>query len=297
MRQKRILLATTAALLIGLTASLALAWEDVDETREASADGTVTIKNISGSITVMGWERNEVHVEGTLGDGTERLEFDRRGDRVRIEVVIPKRSHNVEGSYLTIHLPYGSELDVETVSADIEVEDVTGVVYLESVSGDIEVAGEMEELEAESVSGTIDLWVQCAEVTASTVSGDIELRDAFGDVTVESVSGDIDVDGGEFSHLDSGTVSGSIVFQGDLAGDGSYNFESHSGDIRLYLSEGLDADFEVSTFSGDIDNDFGPRPRRVSKYTQGLELSFTQGSGDARVRVETFSGDVELLVR
>ncbi|MFH1844832.1 MAG: DUF4097 family beta strand repeat-containing protein [bacterium] len=297
MRNKRILTTTISTLLILLTATVAAGWEDVDETREASADGTVTIKNISGSVTVVGWDRDEVHVGGTLGDGTERLDFERRGDRVRIEVVVPRRSHNVEGSFLTIHLPHGSELDVATVSADIDVKEVTGVVYLESVSGDIEVVGEMAELETESVSGTIELRVQCAEVSAGTVSGDIDLRDGLGDVSVQSVSGDIEVEGGLFVHLDGSTVSGNIVFRGDLAGDGSYRFESHSGDIRLYLPEKLDADFEVSTFSGDIDNDFGPRPSRVSKYTQGLELSFTQGSGDARVRVETFSGDVELLVR
>ena len=45
--------------------------------KRAAADptGSVEVSNVSGTVTVTGWDRNEVEVTGELGEGTERLEF------------------------------------------------------------------------------------------------------------------------------------------------------------------------------------------------------------------------------
>ena len=80
-----------------------------------SADGRVLISNLSGSVMVTGWDREEISVEGTLGRGTERLDFEVSGDRARIKVIIPRRARNVEGSDLEIKVPRGSRVEVETV--------------------------------------------------------------------------------------------------------------------------------------------------------------------------------------
>ena len=297
MKGNRIITLCVTALLAALLVATACAQEEIDRKLKADKDGTVVIKNISGWVSVIGWNKNEVRVTGFLGRGTEKLEFERDGDRIMIVVKLPRRAKNVDGSELEIHLPRGSRVDVSTVSAEIEVEEVEGELFLESVSGDVTAKGEMKEIEVSTVSGEIILTVKSGEVSAKSVSGDIELTKVFGEVTVESVSGDILIEGGEFDRLRSEAVSGEVEFHGGFTKDGSYRFESHSGDITLYLSGKVDADFDVSTFSGEIDNDFGKRAERTSKYTPGKELRFSTGSGDARVRVETFSGDIELIKR
>ena len=38
----------------------------------------------------------------------------------------------------------------------------------------------------------------------------------------------------------------------------------------------------------------GPRARRTSKYAPGKELSFTEGAGEATIRVKSFSGTVTI---
>jgi hypothetical protein len=53
------------------------------------------------------------------------------------------------------------------------------------------------------------------------------------------------------------------------------------------------ADFDVQSFSGSIDNCFGPKPVE-SSYGLGSRLTFRSGDGQARVRIETKSGDVHL---
>jgi DUF4097 and DUF4098 domain-containing protein YvlB len=283
------------ALLVTLGAGTAIAQEKVDETKPAAADGTVIIKNVSGTIEVVGWSKNEIHVTGTLGRGTEKLEFDVDGDRAEIIVKLPKHAKDVDGSDLYISLPQGSRVKVSTVSADITAEKVTHELALSSVSGDVTADGKLDEVEAETVSGDIELTVESGEVSAESVSGDIHLEGVRGDVSATTVSGDVHVEGGVFRRLKSGSVSGGIEFIGKLDEDGSYSFSSHSGDIMLRLPANVDAEFEVSTFSGDIDNDFGPEGKRTSKYAPGRELHFKAGAGSALVEIETFSGDVRLV--
>jgi hypothetical protein len=70
--------------------------------------------------------------------------------------------------------------------------------------------------------------------------------------------------------------------------------ESHSGTVTLELPADTSAEFEIETFSGQIHNDFGPKARRTSEYGPGYELSFSTGSGEAEVSVESFSGGVYL---
>ena len=49
----------------------------------------------------------------------------------------------------------------------------------------------------------------------------------------------------------------------------------------------INAEFDIETFNGDIDNCFGPKPSRSREYGPGNELRFTQGKGDAQVRMKT----------
>jgi DUF4097 and DUF4098 domain-containing protein YvlB len=238
-----------------------------------------------------------VKITGTLGHGTERLDIEDSPGRVRIEVVLPRRARNVEETDLEIHMPVKGSLEVKTVSADAEAAGIEGEVYLETVSGDIDLDARPAEADAQTVSGDIRLQVESNEVRAQAVSGDILITKASGAVDAETVSGDIVVEGGIFSRLDAQTVSGGITLTGDFSQGGTYRFESHSGSIELWLPQTVSADFEVSTYSGEIDSDFGGHPRRTGKYTPGEELDLTTGDGGASVRIDTFSGDVELRTR
>jgi DUF4097 and DUF4098 domain-containing protein YvlB len=271
--------------------------EPINETKAATATGSVHIENVSGSVVVKGWDRNEISVEGTLGRGAERLEFEVVGSRATIEVINPRRARNVEETDLTIHVPAGSELEVSTVSAFIEIAGVTGATEAKSVSGEVTVEGEMARLSAASVSGSLTLDVTTEEMDAETVSGSIEIGGRCANIEGSSVSGsiDIEVDGTNAERVSLETVSGSLSFEGALARSGHFEFESHSGSIELRLDSDVDANFEITTYSGSITNDFGEAPKRKSRYAPGEELEFTLGEGSAQVSVTSFSGAIELL--
>jgi len=79
------------------------------------------------------------------------------------------------------------------------------------------------------------------------------------------------------------STSGDIGLQGKLDADARIDFESISGNVRLDLQGPVGAEFEVSSFNGEIRNCFGPKAVRTSEYAPGTELRFREGAGTARV--------------
>ena len=75
-----------------------------------------------------------------------------------------------------------------------------------------------------------------------------------------------------------------VVRAGGAAGD--------PADVRLDLAPPVGAEFEVTSFNGEIRNCFGPKPVRTSEYAPGTELRFKEGQGTARVRIKTLNGDI-----
>jgi hypothetical protein len=270
----------------------------IDESAPADPDGVVTIENLIGSVTVEGWNKNQVSVTGMLGEGPEELEFDADGDETTITVVWPDRKIHTEGrnaaTDLEVKVPEGSEVRVEGVNLTIDVSGVTGEVSLEAVNGSISVDGSPEELGVETVNGSIEISVSSEAVEAETVNGDVIITADAEEISASTVNGSIEISGGTLKEGRFGSVSGDIEFRGDLARQGSLEIETHSGSVTLVLPRDVSAEFEVETFSGKIVNDLGPKARKVSKYAPGWELEFVTGSGEAQVEISSFSGKVEI---
>jgi len=270
--------------------------EDVNRKIDASRDGHINVSNISGSVTVNGWTRNEVEVTGTLGRNVEELIFERDGDDILIKVKVPRNGGRGIDSDLRISAPQNSSIDIGTVSADIDVTAITGEQSLHTVSGDVTTEFTGADLTAESVSGDVEVSGDSAdgEIEANTVSGDVTLFRVGGEVVGESVSGDVIVDEGSFTRAALSTVNGEIVFQGELREDGRLSIETVNGSVDVDFVGDVSARFEVDTFNGGIRNCFGPKAERASKYTPGWELEFTQGDGDGRVEISTMNGGVNI---
>lgn len=284
---------------IGLTGSLlalpVLAVE-VNETLDAAADGHVEISNISGEVEVVGWSRSAVEVTGELGKNVEELIFEREGDRITIKVKVPRKNSRSIASDLYIRVPEKSSIDVGTVSADIDVESVIGKLRLHTVSGDVEAEGYEHDVSCESVSGDIEIagTGKDVEVRAGSVSGDVTVFRSAGEVKLETVSGDIVIDEGSFDRVSLEAVNGDLVFQSALRNGGRLTAEAVNGDIDVDFVGDVSAEFEIDTFNGSIDNCFGPKAQRTSKYAPGLELVFTEGDGSGRVSMSTLNGDMRV---
>lgn len=282
---------------VALLASPAMA-KDVDETLDAEADGRVYVSNVSGDIVVKGWNRNQVRVVGEVGDDVEEFIFEVDGSETTIKVKVPKRSGHFSNASadLEISVPEGSSVDVGTVSADIDVSGVNGSLDLQSVSGDIDAVFGGGDIEAETVSGDVDIDGngEDGEADLGSVSGDISADNLSGNLSAGTVSGDVDVTNGDFERTSLETVNGDIDYEAVLRDGGKLTATTVNGSIDLDFDGDVSARFEIETFNGSINNCFGPDPKRTSRYTPGLELSFTEGGGNGRVAVDTMNGSISI---
>jgi DUF4097 and DUF4098 domain-containing protein YvlB len=285
---------TLALLMLAFLASLASAQKKVDERLPAETDGLVRISNLAGSVRVSGWDKDEISVTGTIASNVERLEFSSESGLATVKVVMRSGAWSAKDSEIEVRLPAGSSLDIETASAKVDVEGVKGKMRLVSVSGAIRVEGPLAAFIARSTSGSVDIAAGGANGRAQTISGNISIVSPGGDLSAESVSGNIAVRGGRVDSAALETTSGGIRFDADLGKGGRLDAKNMSGSVDLTLNPGIAADFELSTFSGKIDNGF--RPDSGDSGGQAKSLSFSTGK-DARVKAESFSGNVRVSKR
>ena len=268
------------------------AQEKISQSRPAAADGVVQIENPSGSIRVIGWDRAEVAVAGTLGHGADAVDL--RGDKRRTHVEVESDNPHGHNTDLEVRVPAGSDVVIESYAASISVSDVRGTLSAETVNGDIQVTNGGREVQAETVNGSVTVSSRGGRVRAESVNGSVSVRGAAGEIDASTVNGPLTVTGETFERARLETVNGRILFDASLEARGVLEAESVSGAVELVLPSNIAADFTISTFSGDIRNELGPPARKPGLHLPGKELTFSTGGGGANVSVETLSGGIVL---
>lgn len=288
-----------AIMLLAILAVPALAGGDIDEKRDVNSDAKIVVDNLAGSITVVGWDRKEVEIKGSLDEKADKLEIEGDRDDLEIKVKYPKKKNlNIKkGSVLEIRVPEGCRLELKGVSCDIDVSKFHGLLETENVSGDIRIVGDTAGITTSTVSGDVFIDTDTDVVEVSCISGYVEVRGVRGTLEVNMVSGEVEVHSDVLKNFSFNIVSGDLDIEVAPAADADWEINSHSGDITLRLPSDVSAEFDIEVFSGDIDNAFGPEARRTSKFAPGKELQFTAGSGSANIEISTFSGDIRLVQR
>ncbi|KER86614.1 hypothetical protein GW16_09505 [Xanthomonas arboricola pv. celebensis] len=281
-------------LLIAFCALPAAAQTTVKQSHPLTRGGRVELDNIAGQIRVRGWDRDDVALTGTLGEG-QRLEVDESPDRLQFEVIYPRNNRNSRGAQLELRVPRAALLEVEAVSASVDVDQVDlARLQLKSVSGNLVAAGRAREAQLETVSGALRSTVASTRLSLGTVSGQIDApAGASGVVSVESVSGQIRVGAGQVSQLRAESVSGATALTvAGLAPGGSIAAESVSGAISLGVPRNVSAALQVEVFSGDIRSVAGQVER--PEYGPGKSLRTRLGAGNGDIKLESHSGSVRI---
>ena len=285
-----------ATLLAGLSLPALAATRNFSAQKPADPAGTVEVVNVEGVIEVSGWDQAVVDVNGTIGDRVERVDVTSSANRTTVRVVLPAGSSwsgNSE-AHLKIRVPQKSAVEVSLVSADLRVSGVSGNQQLQTVSGDItgDAGGD---LQVNTVSGDVHLSAHNSHhAQFKTISGDVSVSGTDGEFSLNTVSGDAMVTLGDLARAHLETVSGDIsVVAGTLAAQGQLEAASVSGDLQVKFATPPDAEIDVQTFSGDINNCFGPKPTE-EHYGPGSRLEFRSGKGGGRVHIDSKSGDVRL---
>jgi DUF4097 and DUF4098 domain-containing protein YvlB len=287
--------------LLGLVATgSAFAGTPVEQTRALNADGQVGVENLKGRIVVRTWAQPQVKITGTLGAGVEKLQVDGDARSLRIKVKYPddrgwhlwSNGTRAEPSVIEVTVPQHASLDLDSVSADIDVEQMAGhKLSAQTVSGNTRiVASSPGDAHVESVSGDQFLRITTPKVSVESVSGDIDLQGGLtGDVRMQSVSGNLRLGAGRLDSFNLDTVSGDGQLRFDVAPTGVAKAETLSGDLQVSLPRNASTRLHVETFSGDIRSVVGSVKKEEGP---GKTLDARLGDGQAQVNLETFSGDV-----
>lgn len=290
---RRLVLMTTALLYAsaGLAAS-----RSVDMRKPADPEGQVEIDAVAGSVSVIGWDRPEIEVTGTIGDRVERVDLSTANDHATVRVVLPAASvwSGDTSADLVVHIPRKSVLTSSVVSADLTTHDLSGEQRLRTVSGKID-AAVARDAHLGTISGNL-------RVTALSGAGSVELESISGAITMDgpveeirsqTVSGNTVLKLSAIKSARLKTISGQVTFSGSLAAGGRIEAGSVSGDLRIGFSATRGADYDIDTHTGTIVNCFGPAPQTPT-YGPGSQLVFRDGDGAGRVHLNSMSGNIEL---
>ena len=218
------------------------------------------------------------------------VKFDQTGNTITVNVDTGTSFLSSRSVDFNITVPDSANLQLQTTSGDINVNDVSGVMNLTTTSGDI--------------STTNDTFA--SNSVLSDTSGDIHsTRDTFsGKAGLSTVSGDIKM---EQDSLNGPTkvsdTSGDINFDGTIATSATspttYQFNTVSGDITIGLPSTANFTVQADTTSGSIDaGDFSTINVQDAHEGNGSHASGNVGStGGPLINIGTNSGDITIQQR
>jgi hypothetical protein len=281
---------TIAAMALVICASPAAAQKKVERRIPLGMEGALRIANMVGSVVVHGWNKDTVVVRGTLGAGDNF--FMGGGYNGAKMFVDAANDRDPKPTQLEVWVPSRIRLWIKTATASIDVSDVTGGLDLYVVSGTIDVRGDPRELNAEAIDGDIHVVGSPSWLRAKTATGTITFQGASADVGLSTVSGPIKVDGGVFERTKVETVTGNITFAGRLDRGGTFDFDTHSGNVDIGIPQKTGASVSAVTIAGTITNNLSVNAPIPGRFGRGAELTMELSGGGARVAVRTFKGPV-----
>ncbi len=252
-----------ALALAALTAAVSLAAFAAENVREFDVGGqpALDLSNISGKITITPGDSDRIVVSYELKDDRIEVVMEQDGDRVYIRTEYPKGEGNFRGGVVfDVKFPSQGELDVNSVSGDIDVTGIDGEHGLQTVSGKVSVSDLSGELKLNSVSGSVIM----------TGIGEAEIR--------------------------ANSVSGSIKYSGgDLLG-GPYKFNTTSGSVKVL--HGVDASYRVrgQSISGSMNANVEGVNISKAKYSNIRSLRGEYNGGAVSLDVNAVSGSVRVEI-
>ena len=215
----------------------------------------------------------------------------------------PRRRNWSGGVDFTVSVPRDASVALRSVSGTVKVTNINGELRAETVSGDIITMTAKKLRVAKTVSGDVEISESEAdELSLGSVSGDVIVNRLKGNgFDAQSVSGDLRLTDVEIDHASIRSVSGDIDYSGRLARNGRYQFQSHSGDIRVTPADAKGFAIEASTFSGDVRSDYALTLQTSpgNSFTPGRNRSVRGSFGDAgaTLTLQSFSGDIVIVKR
>lgn len=220
-----------------------------------TGDGSIDIRRgtpgrIEARVTMQGWE---------IGPSGVRIDESQTGDRVQIEVRLPKTNWHGDG-----HRSVRVELRVpDSLRADIKTGD--GAVLADGISGDLRIRTGDGRIEVTGLDGSLD---------AETGDGGMKLRGRFDALRAKSGDGSIEAEVARGSRM-----------------TGLWEIRTGDGSVTLRLPDGFAADLDANSGDGKVTVDM---PLTVTGQLRESGARGKLNGGGPPLTIHTGDGSVRI---
>ncbi len=238
--------------------------EEFSKVLPLKSDGTFSIKNVNGSITVTTWKEEKVEIKAlktTKGDPEKlkqvKIEIESTPDSVFVDTVYPR------GRNIRVNVKY-----------EVKVPEGVNLEDIRSVNGNVYVSGPIGNTNASTTNGKIRLDGASGALSLSTTNGRIEAVNVKGKLGARSTNGSIVLEVLSFEDsIEAKTVNGSIT-------------------LRFGSLEKIDADLRAKVVNGRISLDFPFTFQSIRKSKRSLEGKI--GQGGPQISLRTVNGSIKI---
>ena len=276
--------------------------------RAIAVDKNVTISLCvtRGNLKVTGWKRSEVRV--FVKDGSKfGFKVREKSNESPVWIMLTGFA-SAKGKYSTpneciwgdeieIDAPVGSTLNITGQETKTTIDTVKKAT-VNIIGGDIAIRNVSDGINASTHEGDVTVEESSGAMMLESTTGNIVVFEAgpsqIGDIfKAKTNSGNVSLQQLEHRQIGVSSISGSVIFNGEILSGGNYNFTTTNGSIRMSIplksSCRVIATYGYGTFNSEIpikietvDISEGPVKRRVGLI----------GTGDATVKLTTNSGSI-----
>ncbi len=238
--------------------------EDFHKTIPLDRNGTFSLINVNGPVSIETWDRDEVDIraEKAVRGRHENL------DKIKIEIESDTRMIIVNTIFPKIRSFRGK------VSYEIKVPKNLKLEKIRTVNGDINIQGPLTDVRAATTNGDVSITEASGQLVFSTTNGRVSAEDVHGEISARATNGNI--------YLEVDSVSDEI------------KASTTNGGITLTIdSKNIDADIEARTTNGRISFDF---PVTIqSGQVSRRRLDGRIGDGGPLISLKTTNGPIKIL--
>jgi hypothetical protein len=194
-----------------------------------SATAAVKLHVSSGSVEVVGWSRDSVHLDGDMADGESLFAL---GAPNGLKLGAEGRTAR-GASRLRVMVPHEVSLTIRSGAARVDVRDVRGTLDIGAAAGAVDVRGTPSVCLIESLAGNVLVDGTVDALRVRTSAGRIDVRGRVREAQLASVSGAVVVQAATLPALRVHTVSGAVSIVTTTAPRAPVHIETFGGDVTV----------------------------------------------------------------
>lgn len=252
-----------------------------------------TIRLPAGGVVRIESEYQSVRLEAGSGDfvSVRGARAELQGSQIQIE----SAGHPGDGDEtILVTVPFRSAVRVELGSGTLVATRVPQHLHVESMNGAITTNGGTGNLRIETVSGRVAVrQFTGGRLDIDAMSGPVDVDGATGTIRIEALNESVLLRNIHSSSVHVETLNGQIEWHGDFLPGSRHQFEAHNGTVTLHLPRSVNVRLTATTFLGNFRSTIPSRTRgEAESGREERDIVATYGTGAARLRIETFNGDI-----